>query len=113
VYLDGKNVFQPDLVFINEVNKSIITNRGIEGTPDLVLEVISPSNIFTDRNIKKKVYHQIGVKEFWIVDPANKTLEVYLRDQKDPDIPHLFLIEEGEVRSTVLTDLSFDLKLIF
>lgn len=113
LYIDYKNVFQPDLMFISKENKHIITGRGVEGVPELVVEIISPSNIFTDRNKKKKIYQQIGVGEFWIVDPANKTLEIYRRDQKDKDTPSLFLTEEGEVTSTVLPELKFDLKEIF
>lgn len=113
LYIDQRNVFQPDLVFISSEKKNIITNRGIEGVPDLIVEIISPSNVFTDRNRKKKVYQQIGVREYWIVDPANHTLEVYKHDQPDADVPHLYLVKEGEVSSSVLTNLKFDLKDIF
>jgi Uma2 family endonuclease len=113
LYIDRKNVFQPDLVFISAEKKNIITERGIEGIPDLVVEIISPSNIFTDRNRKKRVYQQIGVREYWIVDPANHTLEIYRHDQADADIPHLHVAKEGEVSSTVLTNLKFNLKEIF
>lgn len=110
LYIDRRNVFQPDLVFISSEKRNIITNRGIEGVPDLIVEIISPSNVFTDRNRKKKVYQQIGVREYWIVDPANHTLEVYKHDQLDADIPYLYLVREGEVSSSVLINLKFDLK---
>ena len=113
LYIDRKNVFQPGLVYISAEKKSIITKRGIEGVPDLIVEIISPTNIFTDRNRKKKVYQQIGVREYWIVDPANHTLEIYKHDQADPDTPHVYLVKEGEVSSSVLPDLKFDLKEIF
>lgn len=113
LYIDKQNVLQPDLLFISKENKDIITHRGIEGVPDLVVEIISPSNIFTDRNKKKKIYQQIGVKEFWIVDPANKTLEIYSKSQADLDTPSLFLVSEGEVRSAVLPELIFNLQDIF
>ncbi len=113
LYIDEYNVFQPDLIFINAINEKIITKRGIEGTPDLVVEIISPSNIFTDRNQKKTTYQKIGVKEYWIVDPANKTLEIYKHDQPDPNTPSLYLAGEGKVTSSVLVSLNFDLKEIF
>lgn len=113
LYIDKQNVLQPDLLFIAKENKDIITHRGIEGVPDLIVEIISPSNIFTDRNKKKKIYQQIGVKEFWIVDPANKTLEIYSKSQADLDTPSLFLVGEGEVRSAVLPELIFNLQDIF
>ncbi len=113
LYVDNKNVFQPDLVYVTRQNKKIISNRGIEGVPDLIVEIISPSNIFTDRNIKKKTYQKLGVKEYWIVDPGNQTLEIYKHDQPDPETPHLYLAGEGTVVSTVIPDLEFDLKRIF
>ena len=74
LFIDHKNVFQPDLAYISEKNKSFITERGIEGPPELIIEIISPSNSFIDRNRKKKCYLEFGVKEYWIVDPANKTV---------------------------------------
>ena len=113
LYVDRKNVFQPDLIYIFEKNKRIVTNRGIEGTPDLLVEIISPSNTFTDRYTKKKVYQEIGVKEYWIVDPASRTLEIYLHNQANPDVPHLYVVGEGPVTSTVIPPLEFDLKVIF
>ena len=113
LYIDNKNVFQPDLIYISKENKSIITHRAIEGVPDLVVEIISPSNIFSDRNTKKKVYQKIGIQEYWIVDPANQTLEIYLSNQADPEVPYLYLAGEGKVISTVIASLEFDLKFIF
>jgi Uma2 family endonuclease len=113
LFVNHKNVFQPDLLFLSEANLSFITQRGIEGPPDLIIEVISPSNIFIDRNTKKRTYLEFGVKEYWIVDPGNKTLEIYLHNQTNPDVPHLYLAEDGIVTSTILKDLWFDLKEIF
>lgn len=113
LYIDNKNVFQPDLIYISAERDSIITSRGIEGTPDLIVEILSPSNIFTDRNQKKTAYQKIGVQEYWIVDPANKTLEIYRHDQTDTDTPAVYLVGEGEVISSVLANLKFDLREIF
>jgi Uma2 family endonuclease len=113
LYVDNKNVFQPDLIYISKNNKHIVTHRGIEGVPDLVVEITSPSNTFYDRNAKKKKYLEFGVKEYWIVDPINQTLEIYLNNQPDPEASQLNLIGEGKVTSTVLPSLQFDLKSIF
>ena len=113
LFIDRKNVYQPDLVYISKENRSIISKRGIEGVPDLIVEVLSPSNIFTDRYFKKKTYREIGVKEYWIVDPGNQTIEIYVHGQTDHDIPFLYRAGEGTVTSTVLRDLEFDLKTIF
>jgi Uma2 family endonuclease len=112
LHIDRRNVFQPDLIYISKENKHIITQRAIEGVPDLVVEIISPSNIFSDRYTKKRVYQKIGIGEYWIVDPANRTLEIFLSSQADPDVPHLYVVGEGPVTSTVIPSLEFDLKSI-
>lgn len=110
VYLDKKNVLQPDLFFISAENLGIISERGIEGPPDLVAEVVSPSNSYIDRNFKKKKYLEFGVKEVWILDPANKTLEIY---SDSVDKPELYLAGEGQLKSRVINNLSFGLEVIF
>ena len=110
VYLDKKNVLQPDLIFISAENLGIIGERGIEGPPDLVVEVVSPSNSYIDRNFKKKKYLEFGVKEVWILDPANKTLEIYA---DSVDKPELYLAGEGQLKSRVIHNLSIRLEEIF
>ena len=113
VFLDNKNVFQPDLLYVPKERKNIVKERGIEGAPDLVVEVLSPSNAYLDRYTKKDTYFRCGVKEYWIVDPANKTLEIYTLAQEDKNTPLLNLVEEGEITSTVIPQLKFDLKEVF
>lgn len=108
LYIDDRNVFQPDLIFISDENKDIITERGIEGTPDLVVEIISPSNSFVDRNTKRLKYLKLGVKEYWIIDGANRTLEIYKPVMEE--IPELFIAGEGRVKSTIDKSINFDLE---
>ncbi len=110
VYLDKKNVLQPDLIFISKDNSDIIGERGIEGPPDLVVEVVSPSNSYIDRNFKKKKYLEFGVNEVWILDPGNKTLEIY---SGSVDKPIEYLAGSGFVKSTILNIQSLDLKDLF
>lgn len=80
-----------------------MTNRGVEGPPDLIVEIISPSNSYTDRYEKKTAYQKFGITEYWIVDPGNKTLEVYATENWNK--PQFYLDGDGEVKSSVLTDL--------
>ena len=77
VFLDDYNKLQPDLVFISEKNKSIITNDGIMGVPDLVFEIISPTSVIRDRIEKKNVYERFAIPEFWLVDPQYESIEIY------------------------------------
>jgi Uma2 family endonuclease len=112
LFISSQNVFQPDLAYVSENNKDFITNRGIEGPPEIIIEIISPSNVYTDRNQKKKSYLAFGVKEYWIVDPANKTIEIYT-PETGLDSPMLYLAEEGQVSSKVLPNLTFNVSEIF
>lgn len=67
---------QPDILFISQQNLNIITETRIEGTPDLVVEILSPGNIAHDTETKFKAYAEAGVKEYWIVDAENCTIQV-------------------------------------
>lgn len=73
---DIKDWVQPDLIVVCDENK--IGEKIIIGAPDLVVEVLSPSIAKNDRLIKYNSYEKAGVKEYWIVDPYNQTIEVYL-----------------------------------
>jgi Uma2 family endonuclease len=103
-------VLQPDLVFISNKKKEIITNIGIEGVPDLLVEVLSPSNSFIDRVTKKEIYAAHGIPELWLVDPQSKQLEIYL-----PQIEQAIKIyrEDEVVMAETLPTLSFTLSSIF
>ena len=88
VYLDAKNAFQPDLVFIAKANVHLIQEDGLHGSPDLVVEVLSPSNPDYDKTSKKDVYERNGVKEYWMVDPkTSSTIGYSLVDGKFQSIP--------------------------
>lgn len=69
-------VVQPDLVVV--CDRAKIDDRGCKGAPDLVMEILSPSTARHDRIVKLKLYQQAGVREYWIVDPETKTVQVFL-----------------------------------
>jgi Uma2 family endonuclease len=77
VYFTDTEVYQPDIIFISKERLSIIKEKVIEGAPDLIIEVLSPSTGYYDLRRKRKVYEASGVKEYWIVDPMEKSVEVY------------------------------------
>ena len=70
------DVVQPDIMFISKERLNIITERNIQGAPDLIVEIISPSSEYRDRVIKRKLYSKYGVKEYWLVDLEKKEIEV-------------------------------------
>lgn len=91
VFIDDKNVFQPDLLFIaNENKKAYVLKRGVYGPPDLVLEILSPSTRKKDKTIKRDFFERIGVREYWIVDPETKdSYGYFLENEKYSDPVHL------------------------
>lgn len=84
VYLPGQETpVQPDLLFIAAEREDIISERGIEAAPDIVVEILSLRNWWQDRRVKMPLYEETGVKEFWIVDPDKQDIEVYvLRERR-------------------------------
>ena len=82
VQLTPKTVFQPDIVVILNEGLHKITESHIIGAPDLVVEVASPEAARYDRTTKREVYASAGVREYWLVDPILRTVEVLsLKDQ--------------------------------
>jgi len=79
LHLSEENIFVPDVMVVCDT--SIIKVNGIYGAPDLVAEVLSPSSNKRDRVDKKKAYEKFGVKEYWIVDIKNKSVEVYVLER--------------------------------
>ncbi len=69
----------PDMVVVCDKNK--IDEKRIVGTPDLLVEVLSPSTAKKDKLVKYNRYQRAGVKEYWIVDPVNEVIEVYLLEE--------------------------------
>jgi len=87
VVLDEVNVVQPDILVVCDQSK--ITEANIQGAPDMVIEVISPSTTLKDRREKKALYERFGVLEYILVYPEDGIIErVYLEDRKfsGPDL---------------------------
>ena len=68
---------QPDILFVSRHRRDIIADAGIIGPPDLVVEILSPSTASRDRTIKLRLYERQGVREYWIVDPDQNTVDVW------------------------------------
>ena len=76
VVLSDLDVVQPDMIVI--CDKSKITKRNIQGAPDLVIEVLSPSTSLKDRREKKRLYEKSGVKEYILIDPEGRYIERFI-----------------------------------
>jgi Uma2 family endonuclease len=77
VYLDDKNIVQPDIVYLSNSSLKHVKSGKIKGTPDLIVEVLSPGNEKHDLEKKKAIYETFGVKEYFIVDPKTKAVISY------------------------------------
>jgi Uma2 family endonuclease len=108
VVLNAENTVQPDIIFVAAANLSIIQRRAIFGSPDLLVELISPSSVRRDRYEKRDLYARCGVKEYWIGDPANQALEVFALKNGAYEL-HCSAEVKGKITSLVLSGLEFDL----
>jgi Uma2 family endonuclease len=70
-------IVQPDVMYVSKGRASIVSDRGMEAAPDLVIEILSSSTAARDRGIKKQLYAQYGVARYWIVNATNNTLDVH------------------------------------
>lgn len=87
VHLHDELVVEPDLIFVRSDRLVIIDpERGVEGPPDLVVEVLSPSNRSYDRNLKRKHYLENGIAELWILDADERTAEVWRPGDAEPGV---------------------------
>lgn len=107
---DIKDWVQPDLIVVCDESK--IGEKNIFGAPELVIEVLSPSTAKNDRLIKYNSYEKAGVKEYWIVDPFNQTIEVYLLEN-GAYIRSGVYFKDDILKVHLLADFQIDLSLIF
>lgn len=73
---ERREVVQPDVLFVSRANGKILSEQEIQGAPDLIAEVLSPGTEQRDRGYKKVLYSRYGVKEYWIIDLKQRTMEV-------------------------------------
>jgi len=77
VLLGEGDYLEPDIVFVGVEREDLLTDRGMEGPPQLIVEVTSPATAERDRGIKLDTYRQFGVGEYWVVDPEVGTVAVW------------------------------------
>lgn len=112
VVLSEENVLQPDILFVSSERLDIITERNIQGAPDLVVEILSPATAQRDKELKKKLYARYGVREYWLADPSARTIEVMSLAEDGFESVGLYH-EEGILKSPLLGGLSFEVREIF
>lgn len=83
VVLSEEDVLQPDILYVSRDREGIITEQNVRGAPDLVIEVLSPGTADRDRTLKRARYLRYGVREYWIVDPVARSIEVLVAGESD------------------------------
>ena len=101
---------EPDISVV--CDKSKLDQYGCKGAPDLVIEILSPSTRRRDRLVKWNLYQRAGVREYWLVNPEEQSVQVMLLDNGTL-IPHEDYGREDAARVTVLDDCLIDLRKVF
>ena len=112
VRLSENDVYQPDLIFVRRERLQIIGENGLEGAPDLAVEILSPSTLGIDRDLKRKAYAQFGVVELWLIDPIEKQISLYDL-QKNPAEPYEIFESGDSLNSRLFPGLALDTAQIF
>ena len=109
---DEADVVEPDLLFVSTARASIITEPNLQGAPDLVVEVLSPSTENRDRGYKRDLYARHGVGEYWLVDPETRSVEVLLLGNAEYETAGTF--EPGHtLESPTLGGLTIEIGEVF
>jgi Uma2 family endonuclease len=112
VKLREDTVYQPDLLVVLREHADRLRETHVEGAPDLIVEILSPSTAHLDLWQKRYDYATAGVREYWIADPDTRRVELYVLEGE-----RLVLAEtaqgQGRLRSRLLPDLAVDLEALF
>ena len=107
---DCRTVVQPDILVV--CDKTKIDSKRCKGAPDLAIEILSPSTTKKDMTVKFALYERVGVKEYWIVHPLDKTVLVYKLDGNKYARAEMYSAEE-KIKVGIFEDLEIDLKTVF
>ena len=112
VFFQGADPVQPDIIVLLPGGIARPSPRGVQGAPDLLVEILSPSNRGHDLLTKRALYARAGVHEYWIVDPTSQTVELLALDR---DAFHTVRRASGDdvVVSSLLGNGAFPLEAIF
>ncbi len=115
VFLEAERAVQPDVFYLAADRLDQISERGIEGAPTLVAEVLSPSTAYLDLSVKRRAYEESGVEELWVLDPGERSAMVLTRQR--PGRTGLartaYVYETGPVASATLPGFEIDAAALF
>jgi Uma2 family endonuclease len=106
-------VLNPDIVYIQMERRAIMTELNVSGAPDLVVEVLSDTTRRRDEIIKRRVYEQFGVYEYWRVDPDGRSIRINRRNDHDVYDSVIEIRDDGMITSPLFPDLEIPLAEVF
>ncbi len=112
VQLTDLNVYQPDICFIRNEHKSLLTEQGMRGAPDFVVEILSPATSELDLGVKREIYARTGVEELWIIEPDARRIEVY-RLKENRETPQRTHGDTARFESELFPGLVFRAEAVF
>jgi Uma2 family endonuclease len=101
VVLSDTDVVQPDLIFVSKEREQVRTPANIQGAPDLIVEILSPSSATRDWRDKRELYARHGVREYWVVDPSNKIVSIMLLQDGVLEIKGAYVAGDTVASSTL------------
>jgi Uma2 family endonuclease len=114
VVISRHDVVEPDLMFVGNARASILTAANVQGAPDLVVEVLSPTTRRRDELLKRELYERAGVGEYWVVDPEAETIKVFRRDgERFGRVALLTAVDGDHLATPLLSGLEIPLAAVF
>ena len=107
------DVVEPDLLFVAASQDEIVTDKNVQGAPELVVEIASPGTRRRDEQIKRQLFDRGGVREYWIVDPDANAFRVFRRHTDGPLAPVAELGRESVLVTPLLPGLAIRLNELF
>lgn len=109
------DIVEPDVIFVAPNQLGILTDQNIQGTPAMVVEILSPSTRNRDRQLKRTLYDRTGVREYWLVDPDLGVVTIHRRaaDGSFPVFASLFREGHDTLETPLLPGWSVTLQRLF
>ena len=112
VLLSQTDIVQPDLLVVLHSGRACMTEKNVQGPPDIMIEILSPSTAARDRELKRKRYEHFGVREYWLVDPEANTLTILNLTTQEGTLYSL-ATNPSSPCSILLSDFTLDLTWLF
>ena len=107
------DVVEPDVLFVANDQRSILTEPNVQGAPALIVEVLSPGTRKRDLGIKKDLFDRGGVREYWIIDPKANTVAIYRRGQRGLSKVQSLPNDANAIVTPLLPGFSLSLEKLF